>query len=163
VGTHRGFICCNLIDPDRRRHRARFLPELEFPMRGRKPVPTKLKILMGTRSDQINFGEPSFAPVSTEVPGWIAGDDVASAHWAEMAPILQRAGLLTEADRNMLALLCESFARFRCDPANDKARTLYLRLATEFGMARSSRSRVKLTAEKSADSLQAFLDRKGSS
>ena len=124
-------------------------------MRGRKPKPTALKILDGTRrSDQ-----PQRAGDATRLdraPAWL--DETAREHWGELAPILQSAGLFTADDRQALALLCEAFSRFRA--ANDKARDLYRRMLVEFGLTPSSRSRVKTTAKPVRDALADFLARR---
>ncbi len=128
-------------------------------MRGRKPKPTKLKILDGTRKDRINTAEPVMPAVAElGAPGWL--DQVAKEHWAELAPVLHRAGLLTAGDRQSLALLSESFSRFRADPDNDKARELYRRMSVEFGLTPSSRSRLKTTAEQPKDALAEFLSKR---
>ena len=98
-------------------------------MRGRKPKPSALKLLEGTRADRINRNEPPMPPGSIEPPDWL--DETARQHWGELAPILQSAGLLTVGDRHTLALLCDSFSRFQSNPENNKARNLYRQLAVE--------------------------------
>ena len=40
-------------------------------MRGRKPKPTALKLLDGTRADRINHDEPAMPPASIEPPDWL--------------------------------------------------------------------------------------------
>jgi phage terminase small subunit len=127
-------------------------------MRGRKPKPTALKILDGTRPDRINRNEPAMPPASIEPPDWL--DERAREHWGELAPVLQSARLLTTGDRQALALLCEAFSRFRSDPGNEKARDLYRRMLVEFGLTPSSRSRLKTTAEPVRDALADFLARR---
>ena len=124
-------------------------------MRGRKPKPTALKLLDGTRADRINHNEPAMPPASIEPPAWL--DDRAREHWGELAPVLQSARLLTIGDRQALALLCEAFSRFRSEPANEKARDLYRRMLVEFGLTPSSRSRLKTTVEPARDALAEFL------
>jgi phage terminase small subunit len=127
-------------------------------MRGRKPKPTALKILDGTQKCRINRSEPAIPPGSIDPPDWL--DEVARKHWSELAPILHGAGILTSADRHALALLCESFSRFRADPLEDKARDLYRRLSVEFGLTPSSRSRLKAPVEGPKDALGEFLSKK---
>ncbi len=129
-------------------------------MRGRKPKPNALKILDGTRSDRINSAEPQMPPAELDPPAWL--DKTAVEHWHELAPILHQAGLLTAGDRQTLAVLCESFSRFRADPTDDRARDLYRRLSVEFGLTPSSRSRIKATAEPAKDALGEFLNRRKS-
>ena len=127
-------------------------------MRGRKPKPTALKLLDGTRADRIDHDEPAMPPASIEPPDWL--DETAREHWGELAPVLLSAGLLTASDRQALALLCEAFSRFRVDAANDKARDLYRRMLVEFGLTPSSRSRVKTTAKPARDTLADFFARR---
>ena len=127
-------------------------------MRGRKPKPTALKLLDGTRADRINRNEPAMPPASIEPCDWL--DEAAREHWGELAPVLPSAGLLTAGDRQALALLCEAFSRFRFNPADDKARGLYRRMLVEFGCTPSSRSRVKTTAKPARDALAEFLARR---
>jgi phage terminase small subunit len=109
-------------------------------MRGRKPLPTAVKIRRGCRSDRINRNEPVIPPAKLDPLAWI--DQAAREHWAELAPVFSAAGVLTAADRQSLALLCEAFSRFQSHPDNDKARELYRRLSVEFGLTPSSRSRI---------------------
>lgn len=127
-------------------------------MRGRKPKPTALKLLDGTRKDRINTDEPSAPPAELDPPEWLY--KMARDHWIELAPILSRAGLLTQADRPALALLCEAFQRFRHDPEDTKARDLYRRMLAEFGLTPSSRSRLKTSEPPKQDALAEFLSRR---
>ena len=80
-------------------------------MRGRKPKPTALKLLDGTRADRINRNEPAMPPASTEPPDWL--DEAARERWGELAPVLLSARLLTAGDRQAPSMLCEGFSRFR--------------------------------------------------
>ena len=66
-------------------------------MRGRKPKPLALKVLEGYRADRTNFAEPKIPAGSTVAPEWLTGH--ALNHWNELAPVLSKAGMLTEADR----------------------------------------------------------------
>lgn len=127
-------------------------------MRGRKPKPTALKILDGTRADRINHDEPVLPRGDLEPPDSIDDlDGYGVEHWNELAPMLAKAGLLTEGDRPALALLCRAYARLRLDPLDDKANDLYRRMLVEFGLTPSSRSRIKATTEKPKDALAEFL------
>lgn len=125
-------------------------------MRGRKPKPTALKILDGDREDRINRDEPVLPEADVDVPGCLTSDD-AKEHWADLAPMLLAAGLLTEGDRPALALLCEAYAITRVDPLDYKARDLYRRMLIEFGLTPSARSRIKATVEKPKDELDEFM------
>jgi P27 family predicted phage terminase small subunit len=97
-------------------------------------------------------------------------------HWSELAPVLSRAGLLTEGDRAALAQLCDDYATIRrsIDPPDassagefdrmrslmssaDRARDRYRRMLIEFGMTPSSRSKLGSPAPKPKDDLEEFL------
>ena len=144
-------------------------------MRGRKPKPSALKLLEGTRADRINDREPVMPPAaSIEPPAWL--DSYGRLHWDELAAILSKAGLLTAGDAAALAQLCDDFSTIRKSiegpPADitgdydairaylanaDKARDRYRRMLIEFGLTPSSRSRIKSTVEKPRDALEEFL------
>lgn len=78
----------------------------------RRPKPTALRVLegnpgkraLGRREPQPSLG----APVQ---PPWISRE--AKTVWRELTPILQRMGVLTEADGLALAALCEEFATYK--------------------------------------------------
>ena len=84
-------------------------------MRGRKPVPTVLKIARGNPSQhRIADDEPQpSTDIDLNVPKLLKGDRVAKAEWNEKAPMLHRLGLLTEADRDALIMYCATFARWQ--------------------------------------------------
>lgn len=126
--------------------------------RGPKPKPTALRILEGDQPCRINFNEPKFGDANAEAPLWLAG--LAREHWDELAPILSRARVLSDADRSNLALLCMLYQRWRTDPGNNKAIDQYVRLSLEFGLTPSSRSRIKAPPEKPKDDLEDFLGAK---
>ncbi len=73
-------------------------------MRGRKPVPTALKVVRGNPGKRaLNTREAEPAPPATLTPpDWLAED--AKREWADKAPMLHRLGLLTEADLDAFAL-----------------------------------------------------------
>lgn len=48
--------------------------------------------------------EPKPQPIAPQCPEWL--DDVAKEKWQELAPKLEKLGLLTEADGEAFALLC---------------------------------------------------------
>jgi P27 family predicted phage terminase small subunit len=84
--------------------------------RGRKPKPTAKKKLDGNPGHRpLNTAEPEIptAPVTFDAPPLeLLGDVVAQAEWARLAPILRRAGTLTEADRGSLLALCQQWSRY---------------------------------------------------
>ena len=79
--------------------------------RGPQPKPTRLKLLSGeTRPSVINYAEP--------IPGGgplTAPDDLrpdARAVWERVVDALGATGVLTAADRDILRLYCEAYARY---------------------------------------------------
>ena len=73
--------------------------------RGPKPRPNHLKMVEGTnRADRgaESPPEPTGLPAKPQF-----ADELASAKWDEVFPVLERMGILTEADGQALARLCE--------------------------------------------------------
>jgi P27 family predicted phage terminase small subunit len=79
-------------------------------MRGRKPKPTRLKILNGTRADRINAREPTPPAGPPEVPKHL--DELARDEWARLVPILEEMGVLSQADGAALMLYCECYSKW---------------------------------------------------
>ena len=145
-------------------------------MRGRKPKPTKLKIISanpGKRPINDSEPDPDKSPVCPDAPEHLS--DAAKAEWGRMAPSLYDIGLLTKIDVSALEAYCTAYARWV--EAEDKIRahgmivkspkgypmqSPYLAIAnravdqmrgflTEFGMTPSSRSRVSVGGKKKSD------------
>jgi P27 family predicted phage terminase small subunit len=72
----------------------------------RKPAPTALKVVKGTRRDRINHLEP--VPDASEViaPAWLEGE--ALAHWNRLVPDLVAKRVMTSWDVPVFAVLCEA-------------------------------------------------------
>ena len=110
----------------------------------------------------------------------------AKACWAEVAPQLERMGVLTRIDENALARYCQLWARWKAAelfiarhgeayPIKDEKGNLkYLhqfpqvgvanklavqltRLEQEFGMTPSARTRIRVEAQHHEDEFEAFL------
>ena len=82
-------------------------------MSGPPPVPTNLRILRGNPSKRPIRDEPQPAR-SVEVPEpprFLTG--YAADEWHRTAPALHALGLLTTLDVNVLAVYCQSYARWR--------------------------------------------------
>lgn len=151
-------------------------------MKGRKPKPTNLKILGGTRPERINADEVKPPPGHPDPPACL--DDVALAEWGRMIPILDGMGLLSQAEGPALALYCQAFSRWSAAEASVKqfgllvrsgdegvkpnpavaisrdASAAMARMLAEFGLTPSSRSRVKaVDSSASKDALEDFLKR----
>jgi P27 family predicted phage terminase small subunit len=84
-------------------------------MKGRKPVPTALKIARGNPGQRkLPAGEPQpSTAIDLCVPAILADDPSARAVWEATAPRLHRVGLLTEVDLDALTLYCATFARWQ--------------------------------------------------
>jgi len=143
-----------------------------MPPRGRKPTPTKFKLLRGNPGKRpIREDEPELTVGLPEPPPYL--DEVARTEWFRIGPELAQAGVMTTADVTAFAAYCESWSRYRrsMDQVNATDEILkaksgypmvnpYLSVATkalqacqsfwaEFGMTPSSRTRVGSTAPKS--------------
>lgn len=64
--------------------------------RGPRPTPTALKLIKGERKDRINFDEPKPTPGRPTMPSWLPLE--AKKLWRQIAPELERMGVLTKAD-----------------------------------------------------------------
>src|SRR4051812_34237177 len=80
-------------------------------MRGRKPIPTRVKQLMNNPGRRpLNTAEPTPARGRPACPAHIRGE--ARAEWERITDELDQMGLLTTADRTVIALYCKSWARW---------------------------------------------------
>jgi len=68
---------------------------------GQKKRPTELRVLDGVSSEKRGMPKP---------PIWLKAE--AMKEWKRLAPELMAEGLLTEVDRGMLVLLCQSWADY---------------------------------------------------
>ena len=152
-------------------------------MRGRKPVPTVLKVLRGNPGKRrLNDREPMPGGAKPRCPSHLNGAARQEWHW--LARRLHEIGLLTAIDRDMLAAYCE------CKALRDEALAVVAksnlliknvqgnlvpnpllgianralaqmaRIASEFGMTPGSRTRIRIEKPEAEDELSAFLKRK---
>lgn len=79
----------------------------------RRNKPIALRVLQGNPGKRpLNDAEPTpDALDDLTPPTWM--NIVAKRHWRQVAPKLQRMGVLTEADVDTLALYCQAYARYR--------------------------------------------------
>ncbi len=80
-------------------------------MRGRKPVPTALRILRGNPGKRpLPKAEPVVAAAVPEAPSHLQPE--ARAEWDRVVPELRAARLLTKLDRAALAAYCVAYGRW---------------------------------------------------
>jgi P27 family predicted phage terminase small subunit len=156
-------------------------------VRGRKPLPTALKEASGAfKKDpqRRNHSEPKPAVGIPEMPSFFAKDEAAVEIWNNTTKQLADMGVLTLADKDLLAMYCVTYADFiRCyedvrtrgrscvsdggkESATVEAKDLQangnriLKMQTELGLTPSSRSRLHANKEeKEEDPFQAWLER----
>ena len=150
--------------------------------RGRKPAPTPIKILKGTRKDRINAEEPRPEKVRPKRPEELDLD--AAAEWDRIVPQLEALGVLSEVDGAALAIYCDAYSQWinanreiaaygmlvdtgmgglKANPAVAIARqamSMCHRLLSEFGCTPASRGKVKVKSEAPTDALSDFLARR---
>src|SRR5438045_983630 len=79
-------------------------------MRGRKPTPTRLRLVKGNASHRPIPQEPSVPAAIPERPAHLS--EVAAKEWEAVAPVLEAAGLLSVIDRAALAAYCQAWGRW---------------------------------------------------
>lgn len=80
-------------------------------MRGRKPKPTALKLLDGNPGKRaINGAEPKPPRTLPTCPEHLSA--AAKAEWKRLAKTLNQVGLLTQADRTVMAGYCQCYGRW---------------------------------------------------
>jgi len=153
-------------------------------MKGRKPKPTGLKLLEGNPGQRpINANEPKPKNKAPDPPLWL--DEVARQEWLKLAPIMERIGLLTEADEIIFANLCQEYSdilKYRQVLSEDgatyvhtnvkgesnavtrpeavllyKAQQMLKAYCVELGLTPSARSRIQLPGEESGDDVVAKM------
>ena len=156
--------------------------------RGPNKKPTALKAIEGNRGKKpLPQNEPKPPPVveMPDPPEWMSSEG--KKMWEKRAPMLQRLGLLTEADLESFTMLCQSYAEWveavkyikkhgkyytytnkagaknQIErPANkllDKAYQRYKSMCTEFGMTPSSKSGIEIEKEQEKDEMELLLSK----
>ncbi len=140
---------------------------------GPKPKPTELKRRAGNPGGRpLNIHEPQPGKAKPRCPVFLSPQ--AKREWKKALPKLYDAGLLTEIDGYVFGLLCEAWASWQGalvklrdtggavlvsrktgsyyqNPwvhERNKAFDQFLKLAAEFGMTPSARSRIRVSPEK---------------
>jgi P27 family predicted phage terminase small subunit len=134
---------------------------------GRKPKPTPLKVIEGTdRPDRVNANEPKPKKCIPKAPKEMTKR--VKKYWPKIAKQLNACGILTELDANALGAYCEMYLRWTdankklekhglivLSPSKYPIQSPYLaisnkaleqmqKIAVEFGMTPSSRSRIQV-------------------
>lgn len=149
-------------------------------MRGRPPKPTALKIAAGNPGKRpLNDLEPVMEAASLNCPTRLKGD--ARKKWNELAPLLHKAGVLKECDRDELERYCKAWQRYLAaekhldengevvkSPNGYPIQNPYLSVSNKawehmeasgakLGMNPSDRSRLKVTSQKQDDPFESYL------
>lgn len=144
-----------------------------MPRGGHNAKPTALKVLEGNlRKDRLK-NEPKPRPIAPKCPSWL--DKEAKKIWRQLAPKLEKQGLLTENDGPLFSAYCEAYSRWKrttealrgMDPADPAYRKVAITaekalhemrlIGQEFGLSPASRSRLDLP-ETEPDDFEQFLN-----
>lgn len=110
----------------------------------------------------------AFPPGKPTCPSWLGKES--RAEWCRQVKLLESAGVLTGADRALLAAYCEAWGEFRelvetvkQDPADWRSRAMknaaadrLLKLAGQFGFAPAARARIKAPAAETEERPSGF-------
>jgi P27 family predicted phage terminase small subunit len=149
-------------------------------MRGRKPLPSNVVRLRGNPGKRrLNDAEPRPASKAPACPACLG--DEARKEWQRLSKELAALGLLTGLDRNLLAAYCQAHALWVEAVASlgrygtmvkspngfpmqspyvavvNKQVDVMIRVAAEFGMTPSSRTRIRVGDKLPEDPFEAFL------
>jgi P27 family predicted phage terminase small subunit len=153
-------------------------------MRGRKPLPSNVERLRGNPGKRrLNDAEPRPAARVAACPTCLG--DEARKEWQRLSKELAELGLLTGLDRGMLAAYCQAHALWVEAVSSierygtmvkspngypmqspyvavaNKQVDIMVRIAAEFGMTPSSRTRIRVGEKTPEDPFEAFLQGRG--
>lgn len=126
-----------------------------------KPKPTNLKIIAGNPGKRaLNDQEPVYSEGDLAAPEWLS--DEATAIWERLAVNLEANGLLTQVNRDLLAVYCDLIADYRAKRAEGKMPPMaqvsrMTSLAGEFGFTPSAASRIIAPKRGQADGKSRFF------
>lgn len=144
-------------------------------MKGRKPIPTGVKKLMGNPGKRpLNDREPKILGGLPTCPDFLT--DVAKQEWRRVAAELHHAQLLTTVDRALMAAYCQQWAQWRELQegiaqsgsigaaiitgelnASLKLVASLRTLANELGLSPAARTRIRTAPADQVDELEMFL------
>jgi len=117
-------------------------------MRGPKPKPTALKMVMGNPGKRrLNHLEPKPRLVIPTCPAHL--QPTAKAEWKRLARQMHQLGVLSELDRAVLAAYCQAYSRWV--EAERRLKATPPLLKTPAGYVHGRRSRMMMTTSSSAD------------
>jgi P27 family predicted phage terminase small subunit len=153
-------------------------------MRGRKHLPSNLVRLRGNPGKRrLNDAEPRPGPATPTCPACLGEE--ARKEWRRLSRELAALGLLTRLDRGLLAAYCQAHALWVEAVSSierygtmvkspngypmqspyvavaNKQVDIMVRIASEFGMTPSSRTRIRVGEPPPADPFEAFLQDRG--
>ena len=152
-------------------------------MRGRKPKPTRLKLLEGNPGRRpLNDLEPQPEAALLEPPAELP--KIARDEWRRIAKKLYEIGMLSDLEQALLEAYCYSFAKWKnalremvgskavvvtkkgniiqnpWESIANKAYDQMIRALVELGLSYPSRSRIKVSPKKQKDVFADFMRRK---
>jgi len=153
---------------------------------GRRPTPTaQLKLRGSYRRDRHGQrdSEPSPPAKLPDRPRWLTGE--ARREWERLGPLLAEQGLLTEWDRSLFSMYCQEWKTYvtvcrnlrtpeDCTVLTTKGNVTQhplvglknrtyqnlLRIAAEFGLSPSARTRLHVQSAEETDPLTELLNRR---
>jgi P27 family predicted phage terminase small subunit len=153
-------------------------------MRGRKPLPSNVVRLRGNPGKRrLNAAEPRPATKTPSRPACLDGE--AKKEWKRLVAELAEVGLITGLDRGLLAAYCLAYALWVEAVSSierygtmikspngfpmqspyvavaNKQVDIMVRIAAEFGMTPSSRTRIRVGESTPEDPFETFLQGRG--
>ena len=116
--------------------------------------PTALRLLAGNPSKRaLPIAEPAFAACKTSAPDWLTGESLAQ--WDKLAAALDANGMLSDANKNMLATYCDVLGTYITKRRNGDDPDMKLvqqirMLGREFGFTPSSQAGISAPGRKDA-------------
>lgn len=116
-----------------------------------RPKPTALKLLAGNPGKRpINANEPNAGDLDLTPPECLSPGAVP--HWHRIAPMLVKAGVLKQSDRDLLTCYCEAYEAWQDSVRNGKPNVPMLtqvrQMLNEMGMTPAARSRIVIDKPK---------------
>lgn len=145
-------------------------------MMGRPPIPSHLKRLRGNPGKRpISALEPKPEAGIPDCPAWLEGE--ALAEWKIITAQLEKMGLLFKVDKALLVAYCEAWAEFveavaeikksgrvvnNCFQSpwvgvKNKAVERMNRIAGQFGLSPSARTRIEIIEREKEDPFESFV------